>query len=428
MEKQGHPKGLYLLFAVEAWERFSYYGMRALLVLYMTKFLLFDTEKAGSVYGWYTGLVYMTPLIGGYLADRYFGARRCILAGGLLMALGQFALAVPSLPFFYAALGLLIVGNGFFKPNISTIVGKLYEPGDPRRDGGFTIFYMGINLGAFFSPLICGTLGELYGWQYGFASAGVGMLAGLLIYHFGAKKLLGDKGLRPVHIPKEQGGNQPLTREEKQRVAVIFILSFFVLFFWAAFEQAGSSLTLFADRSTDRMIPIINWEFPTSWFQAVNPLLIFILAPLFSKLWISLARSGREPLTPNKMAAGLGLLAIGFVVMIMAAALYEQTGSAVSILWLLVVYLLHTLGELCLSPVGLSMVTKLAPATFASLLMGCWFLSSALANLVGGIFAGNYDSMSLTTFFMIPTATAGVSALLLYLLSKPISRWMHGVR
>ena len=316
-----HPKGLYLLFFVEMWERFSYYGMRALLMLYMVNALQFSSEKAGSVYGTYTGLVYLTPLLGGYLADRYIGARKSILIGGILMALGHFAMAFPPLPFFYTALGLLILGNGFFKPNISTVVGQLYEKNDPRKDSAFTIFYMGINLGALFSPFVCGYLGEKIDWHLGFAAAGVGMVLGLILYMWGQKKLLGDIGLRPARKPKGKNvEEEPLTREEKDRIAAIFILAFFVIFFWSAFEQAGSSLTLFADQSTNRVLPFINWEMPTSWFQSVNPLFIILLAPIFSSMWINLAENGREPSTPVKMAIGLGLLSIGFVVMIAAAA------------------------------------------------------------------------------------------------------------
>ncbi len=425
---KNQPKGLFLLFFVEMWERFSYYGMRALLVLYMTKALMFSTEKAGNVYGWYTGLVYLTPLIGGYLADRYLGARKCVLIGGVLMALGQFTLVMPAMPFFYAALAMLIVGNGFFKPNISTIVGSLYEKNDPRRDGGFTIFYMGINLGALLSPLVCGTLGEKVGWQYGFATAGIGMVAGLCLYMWGQKKYLGDACMVPAsHTAKAGNTDGPLTKEEKQKIAVIFILTFFAIFFWSAFEQAGSSLTLFADRSTNRVIPFLNWTFPTSYFQAVNPLLIILLAPLFSKMWTFLSEKKISPSTPLKFVYGLILLGAGFLIMIAAAAQYKQFG-AVSILWLLGVYFMHTLGELCLSPVGLSMVTKLAPAKFASLLMGTWFLSSFAANLVGGIFAGNYDAMDHVLFFMIPAGTAFGSAVVLFLFVKPLKKWMGNVQ
>jgi POT family proton-dependent oligopeptide transporter len=473
------PKGLFLLFFVEMWERFSYYGMRALLVLYMVKYLQFSTEKSGQIYGWYTGMVYLTPLLGGYIADRYLGQRKSIVIGGTLMALGHFAMAFPPLPFFFSALILLIMGNGFFKPNISTIVGSLYEENDPRRDAGFTIFYMGINLGAFFSPLVCGTLGEKVGWHWGFGAAGVGMVLGLVMYLWGQKSLLGDKGLKPAstgekpYIPfvligvilsflaasafqfsgydlkglvpgyaykllllavlggliyayvskPEKSG---LTHVEKQRIAVIFIMVFFSIFFWAAFEQAGSSLTLFADRETNRVIPFINWEMPASYFQSINPLLIFILAPFFSKIWVRLGETGREPSSPVKFALGLSLLALGFVVMIAAAAMYQQSGP-VSVMWLIGAYFFHTLGELCLSPVGLSLVTKLAPLQFGSLMMGVWLLSSFAANFVGGFFAGNYDAMNHTLFYMVPTGTAAGAAALLLLITPKLRKWMHGI-
>ncbi len=423
-----HPRGLYLLFAVEMWERFSYYGMRALLVLYMVKALEFGTEKAGAVYGWYTGLVYFTPLIGGYLADRYLGPRLCVLIGGIFIALGHFTLAIPTLPAFFIALCLLIIGTGFFKSNISTIVGLLYEENDPRRDGGFTIFYMGINLGAFLSPLVCGTLGEKVGWHYGFAAAGVGMVLGLLIYYFYQHKYLGDKGLHVTAANQAiKRENKPLTREEKERVAVIFVLTFFAVFFWASFEQAGSSLTLFADRSTNRVIPWINWEFPTSYFQAVNPLFILLFAPLYSQMWFTLAKKQIEPSIPMKFVIALVLVGVGFILMVAAAYLFEVSGP-VAVFWLLGAYLFHTLGELCLSPVGLSMVTKLAPMKFASLLMGTWFLSNFTANLVGGLFAGNYDAMDHKLFFLLPVLTAFASAFVLLLLMPLLKKWLHGIK
>lgn len=434
MIKHSHPKALYFLFTIEMWERFSYYGMRALLVLYMIKVLLFNTEQAGNIYGLYTGLVYFTPLIGGYIADRYLGQKKCIIAGGILMMLGHFAIAVPDMSFFYIALALLIIGNGFFKPNISTIVGQLYEENDPRRDGGFTIFYMGINLGAFLSPLICGTLGEKVGFHYGFASAGVGMLIGLLIFMWGQNKFIKHVGNTPSEcvINKEQNSENkklkcdtPLTTEEKQKIAVIFILMFFTIFFWAAFEQAGSSMTLFADRSANRIIPYFNWEFPVSYFQAVNPLFIMILAPVFSKLWLDLADFNKNPSAPIKFSLGLLLITIGFIVMVIASFLAE-TGK-VSFLWLIGVYFFHTLGELCISPVGLSIVTKLAPLKFASLLMGTWFLSSFFANSIAGFFAGSYDSLKPTEFFMIPAVITGISFVILLFIAKPVKKWMHGV-
>ena len=425
---KNQPKGLFLLFFVEMWERFSYYGMRAILVLYMINFLGFTTEKAGQLYGWYTGLVYLTPLLGGYIADRYLGQRTCILIGGIIMAIGEFALAVPSLQFFYLGLGLLIAGNGFFKPNISTVVGSLYEQNDPRRDGGFTIFYMGINLGAMFSPLVCGTLAQKVGWHWGFIAAGVGMVMGMAMYLWGQKSMLGDKCTKPAIQHGNKIEDKPLTTVEKQRIAVIFIMVFFAIFFWSAFEQAGSSLTLFADRETDLTIRLFGWSWamPSSYFQSLNPLFIVILAPLFSKMWIKMGELVKEPSTPVKFAAGLGFLAVGFVVMIAAAAVYQQSGP-VSMMWLVGAYFFHTLGELCLSPVGLSLVTKLAPLKFGSLMMGTWFLSSFVANLVGGYFAGNYDAMNHTLFYMIPTGTALGAAVLLLILTPFIKKWMHGV-
>lgn len=474
------PKGLFLLFFVEMWERFSYYGMRALLVLYMVDYLAFSTEKSGQVYGWYTGMVYMTPLIGGYIADRYLGQRACIVIGAVLMALGHFMMAFPALPFFFGAMILLILGNGFFKPNISTVVGTLYEPNDPRRDGGFTIFYMGINLGALFSPLVCSTLGEKIGWHWGFGAAGVGMVLGLAMYLWGNKAMLGDKGLKPAQpstnywvpagmiavlltfliassfqfsgydimhmIPGWLYGTaatlaaiglayawasspkSTLTQQEKQRVAVIFIMVFFAVFFWSAFEQAGSSLTLFAKNETNRWISVFGyrWEIPAGYFQSINPLFIILLAPFFSKMWTNLGETGKEPSSPMKFVIALSLLAVGFVIMIAAALAYQQHGP-VSMLWLVGAYFFHTLGELCLSPVGLSLVTKLAPAQFASLLMGVWLLSSFAANFVGGFFAGNYDAINHAKFYLIPTATGLGSALLLLLITPKLRKWMHGV-
>lgn len=475
------PKGLFLLFFVEMWERFSYYGMRALLVLYMVKSLQFSTEKASHVYGWYTGLVYLTPLLGGYIADRYLGQRKAIVIGGVLMALGHFAMAFPPMPFFFGAMILLIMGNGFFKPNISTVVGSLYEENDPRRDGGFTIFYMGINVGAFFSPLVCGALGEKVGWHYGFGAAGVGMVLGLAMYLWGQKAMLGDHCVKPAapqtnywvpivmvtamvlfliggalefngfdirglvpgwayglaavgvliwlayaYAAKPEKSN--LTHVEKQRIAVIFIMVFFAVFFWTAFEQAGSSLTLFADTETNRALSLFGWSFvvPASWFQSLNPLFIVLLAPFFSGMWINLAEKKKEPSSPVKFAIALGLLAVGFVVMIAAAAAYQQSGP-VSMLWLVGAYFFHTLGELCLSPVGLSLVTKLAPVQFGSLMMGVYFLSSVAAGFVGGRLAGNYDTINHVNFYMIPTATGIGAALLLLLITPKLRKWMHGI-
>lgn len=424
----GHPRGLYVLFFTEMWERFSYYGMRALLMLYMVEALHFDVRKSSGIYGWYTGLVYLTPMLGGYLADRYLGQRKAILIGGVLMALGHFAMAFEPLPFFYGALALLILGNGFFKPNISVVVGKLYAENDPRRDGAFTIFYMGINMGAFLSPLICGTLGQKVDWHWGFAAAGIGMVLGLGVYLFG-QRWLGDVGKVPARAAAQKSGEKaaPLTRKDWERLAVIVILGLIGnIVFWLAFEQAGSSLTLFADHATDLRLPFIDWHMPSSWFQSFNPLFIMLFAPIFSVIWLKLAKRNREPSTPMKFVLGLVLLALGFVAMTVAGALYDKSGP-VSMGWLSVSYLFQTWGELCLSPVGLSMVTKLAPARFASLMMGVWLASSALANFASGLVAGEYESMSKATFFAMPVVTAGGTALLLLLLVKPLRKMMHGV-
>jgi POT family proton-dependent oligopeptide transporter len=403
----GHPKGLYLLFFTEMWERFSYYGMRALLILYMTKALMMDKALSSNIYGNYTSLVYLTPLLGGYIADRYWGNRKSILVGGILMALGQLALFFSghfyteqglSLNFFYAGLGLLILGNGFFKPNISTMVGSLYAPNDRRKDAAFTIFYMGINLGAFFAPLVCGALGETgdpADFKWGFLAAGVGMVIGIILFESMKNKyIVTSEGVPIGMVPAKKDMNpettlkdEPLTRNDWERIAVIFILAVFVIAFWSAFEQAGASLTFFADEQTNR--DLFGWTMPASYFQSVNPIAIFIFAPLFAWLWVKLGARGKEPSSPLKMAIGLMLLSLGYVV-IAAGVKGVDDGVKISMLWLLGMYVLHTFGELCVSPIGLSMVTKLAPIKFASLLMGVWFLSNAASNKLAGVLSGLY--------------------------------------
>jgi POT family proton-dependent oligopeptide transporter len=498
------PRGLYTLFSTEAFERFSYYGMRALLVLYLVNHLKYERADALSVYAAYTGLVYFTPLIGGYLADKYLGARKAILIGGIVMALGQFALAfssmleggtmfgMPAAVFLNIALGLLIVGNGFFKPNISTIVGGLYGEHDARRDGGFTIFYMGINLGAFFSPLICGTLGELVGWGWGFGTAGVGMAVGLtnflagqgkigtagfppgrpvdkdtrllrsdyrdvLIYvaaavalvlvvvlgwqameglHWAAKSAVGlgvaaalEIGRRAMGKGGAQAEGQALTLEEKHRLFVIFILTFFNIFFWMGFEQAGGTMNLFADNNTDRVL--FGLTIPASYFQSVNPLIIVTGAPIFSIIWKHWDGSRYAISTTQKMATGMLLLGLGFVVMYLAQ-LSSEGGVLVSPLWLVAVYFIHTMGELFLSPIGLSMITKLSPVRMVSLMMGIWFTSSAVANYAAGrleeliktLQEGAADPTALLwKFLIISSLSAG---LVLWALSPVLNKWTHG--
>ncbi len=454
----GHPKGLYLLFVTEMWERFSYYGMRAIFTLFMVNALMFDKSLASTVYGNYTGLVYLTPLIGGYVADRYWGNRRSIFVGGIMMAIGQFFMFLAgsfytdvslASTLMFTGLGFLIFGNGFFKPNISTMVGQLYNEGDKRVDAAFTIFYMGINLGAFFAPLITGGLGEVYDkdglivpgmFKWGFLAACIGMIISTVVFEVLKNKYIVDPsgnpiGTKPEKIVVETKDKEPLnigklvqwalismilfvafkglmgldligafiytlciiapasiitdkslTKEEKQKIWVIFIIAFFVIFFWSAFEQAGASLTFFAQEQTDRNI--FNYEVPSSYFQSINAVAIVIFAPIFALIWTKLGANNREPSSPVKQSLGLFLLAVGYFIIAIGVKDLDPSVK-VSLFWLVTLYTVHTFGELCLSPIGLSMVVKLAPVRFASLLMGVWFLSTATANK----FAGDLSSL-----------------------------------
>ncbi len=551
---QGHPSGLYVLFGAEAWERFSYYGMRALLVLYLTKALGVPKEHALEIYGLYTGLVYLTPLLGGYLADKILGRRKAVLIGGILMGLGQIFLMFPAT--LTLALGLLIAGNGFFKPNISTMVGGLYREGDTRRDGAFTIFYMGINLGAFMSPLVCGNLGENVSWALGFGSAAVGMALGLaqFIYgqgHLGATGMppkstdgekKGDGGTGPYRAGALPSGARTLlvardyidvliwcvstaavvygvlfawnfvgpvwsatpsvlklglflaavsvvffqlyketSSSEKQEVTVIIILVAFNIFFWMGFEQAGGTMTIFADKETDRHVggfgflvisafvflsaynfrrstkaevsgqalwltltggfvllavamlglAIYNFatgrtmEIPASQFQAINPLLIVALAPTFSNMWSALDSGKYKSSTPTKMAIGMILLGVGFMVLYVGQKLAIASGTKASAGWLTAVYFIHTLGELCLSPIGLSMVTKLAPPRVTSLAMGLWLFSSAVANYLAGILESLLTKVNVPIYGFLIVSSVGPAVLLLAL-TPLLKKWMHG--
>lgn len=507
MNPAGHPKGLYLLFFTEMWERFSYYGMRAIFTLFMIKALLFDKALASEIYGSYTGLVYLTPLIGGYIADRYWGNRRAILAGGILMAIGHFCMFLSAAnysdiafaqPMLFLGLGFLIFGNGFFKPNISTMVGQLYPQGDQRIDAAFTIFYMGINLGAFLAPLVCGGLGDTgdpADFKWGFLAAGIGMIISTLSFELLKNKLIvtpAGEGIGLVPEKKVLQGNETesstlsfaqlfgwiaaaavlfaafygfmelgvigsaifsisiigpaaiitdktLTAIEKQRIAVIYILAFFVIFFWAAFEQAGASLTFFAAEQVDRNL--FGTEIPASFFQSINAVLIIVLAPLFAFIWAFLDRHNREPSSPAKQAWGLLFLAIGYWVIAFGVKGVDPA-TKVSMMWLFSLYLLHTIGELCLSPIGLAMVVKLSPAKFASLLMGIWFSSMAAASKFAGtlsalypdpalpaapVFAG-FEIVDLYDFFMIFVILSGFAAILLFALTKTLQKMMHGTQ
>ncbi len=454
--KQGHPKGLYVLFVTEMWERFSYYGMRALFVLFMAKALLFDKAYGSQIYGSYTGLVYLTPLIGGYMADRYWGNRKSIIIGGIIMAIGQFFMFLSGSYFqnvelasilMFVGLGCLIFGNGFFKPNISTMVGQLYPEGDKRIDSAFTIFYMGINLGAFIAPLLCGFYGDTGNpadFKWGFLLACCGMILSVILFIILKDKYIvtpeGKQiGTAPNSARKEkvEGADElpvnnnlaltwgaiwigllvtfyfaldkdvigafifsltiaapgfiisdpTLTKIERSRIWVVYIVAFFVIFFWSAFEQAGASLTYFAEEQTNRKL--LDWTIPASAFQAVNAVAIVIFAPIFSWIWVTLSKRNIEPASPYKQSIGLFLLAVGYLVIAFGVQGLAP-GVKVSMIWLVSLYTIHTFGELCLSPIGLSMVNKLAPVKFASLLMGVWFLSTASANKFAGTLSQLY--------------------------------------
>lgn len=453
----GHPKGLSTLFFTEMWERFSYYGMRALLTLYMTKSfaeggLGFDEKYAGVIYATYVSSVWYLPLIGGWLADRFLGARRAVLIGGIVIACGHYSMAIDSLYTFYAGLILIAIGTGLLKPNISAMVGQLYPAEDERRDAGFSIFYMGINLGAFAAPILTGFLAQSLlfrriivwlgmdpnnSWHWGFGAAGVGMTLGVIQYLIGGRRL-GAAGAKPTKVLTENktakrldkpttvlavagaligvafgyrfgeggvisipfwtvvgyfagylgGTTRLLQGDERRRVLVIFILVLFSIIFWMTFEQAGSSLTLFADRLT--RTSIFGWQFPSSWFQSVQPIFIIALAPVFAFIWQSLGE--RQPSSPAKFSLGLLFAGVAFVVVAFASTLTGQ--GRVSPLWLVAVYFLQTLGELCLSPVGLSTITKLSPARMVGMMMGVWFLSIAIGSYIAGLTTRLFEGSS----------------------------------
>jgi proton-dependent oligopeptide transporter, POT family len=415
----GHPRGLSTLFFTEMWERFSYYGMRAILILYLVAApanggLGYTTAHAASVYGWYTMFVYAAAIPGGFIADRLLGHYRAVLAGGIIIALGHFSMALGRVDLFYAGLGLIVIGTGLLKPNVSTMVGALYSEDDPRRDSGFSIFYMGINVGAMAAPIVCGWLGQRVDWHLGFGAAGVGMLAGVTQYVLGRRHL--PQRTAREEAPRLDGA--PVTGPgEGTRIAVILILFLCAILFFGAFEQSGSSLTLFADRYT--RLSILGWSFPSSWFQVLQPLFVLVLAPVFAWLWLRLG--DRQPSSPVKFALGLLLVGAGFLWIVPAAAA-AQGGPRVSPMWLAVLYLVHTLGELCLSPVGLSLVTKLAPARMVGLMMGIWFLGAAFGNKVAGWVAGFFDVVPPSRLFLYNALATIAAAAILGLFAGRIRR------
>lgn len=511
MSTSPHPKGLYLIFATSTAERFSYYGMRAIFILYLTQALLMDKGHAASIYGSYTGLVYLTPLIGGYIADKYWGIRRSVFWGAVMMALGQFLMfasaSMLQAPEFsrwlmYGGLALLILGNGSFKPTVSSLVGQLYEPGDRRLDSAYTIFYMGVNVGSFLAPLVCGYFGETgnpQDFKWGFLIAALVTVFTIILFETQKNKyLIGPDGQQlGIEPDARKASAQParqqtaqsdttrrtrkdnvqlmlltialagffywcfgndwisiciftacivfpftilqdhsLTQIERDRILVIYIIAFFVIFFWAAYEQAGASLTLFASEQTDRVI--LNWEMPASWIQSFNAFFVVILAAIMPAVWKFLSRRNLEPSSPTKQAIGLLLLSLGYVVICFAVK-DIQPGIKVSLLWLTGLYFIHTLGEICLSPIGLSMVNKLTPLRFASLMMGVWYLSTATANKFAGMLGGLYPEAgksksilgypveTMYDFFLVFVIMSAVASLILFLLSKKLQKMMHGV-
>ncbi|HVM22523.1 MAG TPA: peptide MFS transporter [Sphingomicrobium sp.] len=436
----GHPRGLYVLFFAEMWERFSYYGMRALLIFYLVQHWMFSDERGSVIYGAYTALVYITPVVGGYIADRYLGQRKAVLFGAVLLTFGHFFMAFegsggqadPTINIFWLALSFIIVGSGFLKANISVIVGQLYPRTDVRRDGAYTIFYMGINLGAALGSFLCGYIGQTYGWRYGFGLAGFGMLAGLIVFIVFTPLLMGKGESRdPARLRSRVAGIKfewllylvglgmvvaiwgliqfqeaigwlllvfgvilvsyvmytavaKLPREDRDRIFAAMFLIVGSILFWALFEQAGSSLNLFTDRHVDRVMLGVDW--PAATFQSINPVYIILLAPLFAWLWTALGRRGLEPSTPAKFGLAMIQLGGGFLVLVFGAyAVGLETPTPVIFIFL--IYLLHTTGELCLSPVGLSAMNRLAPAHMASLIMGTWFFASATGNFAAGLIA-----------------------------------------
>ncbi|MGH9387074.1 MAG: peptide MFS transporter [Vicinamibacterales bacterium] len=494
----GHPRGLSTLFFTEMWERFSYYGMRGFLILYMTAAvdvggLGLGTPVAAAIYGTYTSMVYLLGLLGGWLADRLLGQRRAVLYGGILIASGHFSLAFPSMSTFYLGLALIVIGTGLLKTNISVIVGQLYELRDRRRDAGFSIFYMGINLGAMIGPLATGLLAQSPGfrswlagmgvnpnsaWHWAFGAAGVGMTLGLVQYVLGSRHL-GSAGINPTPAASPEAfdklkrqtmvwlggvalvlvavgialatgaltlgpeqvtgayryvllaitigffawlfGANTWTREERGRLIVITVFFLASALFWSVFEQAGSTLNLFADRSTRN--EILGASFPSSWFQSVNAFCLIVFAPLFAWLWIRLG--SRQPSSPAKFSFGLIAAGLGFLVLVPAAQI-AATGALVAPFWLLATYLLHTWGELCLSPVGLSSMTKLAPSRIVSLMMGVWFLGTAVGNYLGGQMAGLYEAMPLPNLFGAVGLFGVAAGVIMLMFSRPLARMMHG--
>ncbi len=484
----GHPVGLYFLFFTELWERFSYYGMRALLTLFLTAAVVSDNpgwgwedSEAINLYKWYTTLVYLASIPGGLLADKVFGQKRTVLIGGILLCIGHLVLALPQVAAFYTGLGFIIAGVGCLKPNISTMVGGLYKKGDSRRDVGFTIFYIGINIGAFLAGIIVGTIGENINWHYGFGLAGIGMLVGQIVYMSGQKylKTVGNKPGSAESTPEEQeAAKRPLNRKEKDRMAVIFISFLMIIVFWGAFEQAGGLMNIYAKQKTDRITDILNidliligltalllvrslmvfakdrakgrnwligttivaglftllkvfvfntnpFEVPATWFQSVNSFFIFTLGLPIALFWVWWKNRGKESSSIFKMALGIVIMGLGFVFMAKASMEFEAVGKS-AMIWLILAYLFHTIGELCASPVALSFITKLAPLKYAGFMMGAYFAATGLGNFVAGSIGEQIKNFSELQLFTGITIFCVIFGLLVLLILKPLKRLTHG--
>ena len=434
----GHPVGLYVLFFTEMWERFSYYGMRAILVLYLVaqtqgenSGLGWTNGEALSLYGWYTMLVYVASIPGGWIADKFLGQKKSVLYGGILLVAGHSVLAIEEMWAFYSGLGLIIAGVGLLKPNISTMVGGLYKQGDIRRDKGFTIFYIGINVGAFLSSLIVGTVGEVYGWHYGFGLAGIGMAAGLVQYLFGQKylKSVGNFLGASENKDEKDAMNKPLSKIEKDRVVVLLISFLLVIIFWGAFEQAGGLMNLYASDKTDRILsfslPFIGNEVPASWFQSLNAMFIIFLGTTVAGYWANRKLKGKISTSLFKMILGLIIMGTGFFFMTAAAAQYESNGAS-AMYWLVLAYLFHTIGELCISPVALSYITKLAPVKYASLMMGVYFAMTGFGNKLAGLLGEASENLGEYVIFTGIAVFCVIFGFLVMLFRKRLEKLTHG--
>ena len=428
----GHPVGLYVLFFTEMWERFSYYGMRAILVLYLVGAttetnagLGWSNGEALALYGWYTMLVYVASIPGGWIADKFLGQKKSVLYGGILLVAGHSILAIEQMWAFYSGLGLIIAGVGMLKPNISTMVGGLYKQGDIRRDKGFTIFYIGINVGAFLSSLIVGYVGEVYGWHYGFGLAGIGMALGLIQYLAGQKhlKFVGNNTNDSIDEEEKAAMKRPLTKVEKDRVVVLFISFLLVIVFWGAFEQAGGLMNIYASEKTDRIL--MGWEVPASWFQSLNAMFIIILGTAVAGYWAHRKLKGKVATSLFKMIIGLIIMGTGFFFMTAAAAQFNSEGDS-AMYWLVLAYLFHTVGELCLSPVALSYITKLAPLKYASLMMGVYFAMTGFGNKLAGLLGEASESLGEYTIFTGIAVFCVLFGLLVMIFRKKLEKLTHG--